>query len=234
MSSTTLTDLLVPTYKQNLKNVSAWLDKASMMSARSGTACGSHSGDDNKKQFENELLMKRLAPDMFPLATQVRFVCYQAVEAVYRLQGVTEIPQQVLDVAQEGRQLGRAGAPAKSPSIDNDEEATMIMDTIQAAKARIEEAFSFLEALEVDALDKDGAAERMIVLELQPPDGGNTITFDLTGEQYARDWALPQFYFHTVTAYSILRHAGVDLGKADYVPHMFAYLRPPATTSPSS
>ncbi len=48
----------------------------------------------------------------------------------------------------------------------------------------------------------------------------------MTGEQYARDWALPQFYFHAITAYAILRHHGVDLGKADYVPHMLAYVRP--------
>ena len=41
-----------------------------------------------------------------------------------------------------------------------------------------------------------------------------------------RDWALPQAAFHQMTAYAILRQAGVPLGKADYVPHMFAYLRP--------
>jgi hypothetical protein len=50
--------------------------------------------------------------------------------------------------------------------------------------------------------------------------------FDLTGEQYARDWALAQFYFHLNTAYAILRNQKIELGKADYVPHMFAYLRP--------
>ena len=52
------------------------------------------------------------------------------------------------------------------------------------------------------------------------------MTFDLTAEQYARDWALPQFYFHVMTAYAILRAQGVALGKADYITHMFAYLRP--------
>ena len=49
--------------------------------------------------------------------------------------------------------------------------------------------------------------------------------FVLTAEQYARDWALPQFYFHLMTAYAILRSQGIALGKADYVPHMFPYLR---------
>jgi hypothetical protein len=42
-----------------------------------------------------------------------------------------------------------------------------------------------------------------------------------------RDWALPQFYFHLMTAYAILRMAGVPLGKADYVGYIFRYLRQP-------
>ena len=54
----------------------------------------------------------------------------------------------------------------------------------------------------------------------------NGMIFDLTAEQYARDWALPQFYFHLMIAYAILRNRKVELGKADYIPHMFAYLRP--------
>lgn len=56
--------------------------------------------------------------------------------------------------------------------------------------------------------------------------------FDMTGEQYARDWALPQFYFHIVIAYAILRNQGIQIGKADYVPHMFAYLRSASTQLP--
>ena len=52
------------------------------------------------------------------------------------------------------------------------------------------------------------------------------MVFDLTAEQYARDWTLGQFYFHLMTAYAILRSEGVELGKADYIPHMFPYIRP--------
>jgi hypothetical protein len=51
------------------------------------------------------------------------------------------------------------------------------------------------------------------------------LTFDLTKEQFARDWALGQFYFHIMAAYAILRKEGVEIGKRDYVPHMFGYLR---------
>jgi hypothetical protein len=53
------------------------------------------------------------------------------------------------------------------------------------------------------------------------------MTFDLTAEQYARDWAVPQFYFHVMAGLRDPAAQGVELGKADYVSHMFAYLRPP-------
>jgi uncharacterized protein len=197
----------VQTYKQNLKSMSAWLDKAS-------------NSNNNNDEKDEQLLMKRLAPDMFPLSTQIRFVCFQTQEAFYRLQG-KDIPEHVLEIYQEARKLGAA------PASDNEEDPPPPKDTMEAAKARIQEALSFLDTLEPDALDKDDSAKRMMVLE-----PGMNLTFDLTGEQFVRDWALAQFYFHVVTVYSILRNAGVELGKADYVPHMFAYLRaPPVPTT---
>ena len=76
-----------------------------------------------------------------------------------------------------------------------------------------------LQSLSGDALD--GAAGTAIAHALP-----NGIILDLTAEEYARDWTLSQFYFHVMTAYAILRAQGVSLGKADYVAHMFQYLRP--------
>lgn len=81
------------------------------------------------------------------------------------------------------------------------------------------EAQALREGLAPDALGTDPDRS----LELGLPNG---MTFDLTAEQYARDWALAQFYFHLMTAYAILRSRHIELGKADYVPHMLAYLRP--------
>jgi len=60
----------------------------------------------------------------------------------------------------------------------------------------------------------------------------NGMIFDMTREDYVRDWALPQVAFHQMITYALLRQAGVPLGKVDYVPHMFAYLRP--DTSPAT
>ncbi len=55
------------------------------------------------------------------------------------------------------------------------------------------------------------------------------MVLDVTAERYARDWALPQFYFHIVTSYAILRAQGIELGKADYAAHMLAHLHQPDT-----
>jgi len=178
------TTLLVPTYQHMLQTLSGLLDKAQQqMPDRAET-----------------LLAARLAPDMFPLATQVRFAAYQAQEAIFRLRG-ERVPEWLDAIAAEGRNAGDAPG------------------TIADAKERIDAALSYLADLSSDALD----AGAVLPIAIELPGG---MTFDLTGEQYARDWALPQFYFHVITAYAILRSQGVEIGKADYVPHMFGYLRP--------
>jgi len=152
------------------------------------------------------LLSARLAPDMYPLSSQVRFAAFQALEATFRLRG-KPVPHWLDEIAAEGRSAGETPG-----SLAN-------------AKARIDEALHFLNDIEPHALDS--GVERPITLELP-----NGIVFDMTGEQYARDWALAQFYFHVITAYAILRNQGIEIGKADYVPHMFAYLRPQPSAQP--
>ena len=181
----TLTDMLVPTYVQMLKALSAWLGKAGAQMPR-GEA--------------DALLSARLAPDMFPLSTQVRFACVQAQEGMFRLQG-RAFPDTIELLLNEGRDA------AERPG------------SIADARARIDETLGVVNASAAEALDVDPKAPIAHAL----PAG---MIFDLTAEGYARDWALPQFYFHVMTAYAILRSQGVDLGKADYVAHMFAHLRP--------
>ncbi|WP_404939355.1 DUF1993 domain-containing protein [Pseudomonas sp. JDS08PS003] len=92
--------------------------------------------------------------------------------------------------------------------------------TMAEAKALIEDTLAFLAAVDRELIDSSG--QRAVAIELH-----TGIAFDMTGEEFARNWATPQFYFHLVTAYNILRHHGVPLGKADYAQHMFAYLRQP-------
>ncbi|MDJ0642637.1 MAG: DUF1993 domain-containing protein [Erythrobacter sp.] len=63
-------------------------------------------------------------------------------------------------------------------------------------------------------------------IELALPNG---MKFDLSAQEYVRDWALAQFYFHITTAYAILRKEGLAIGKIDYVPYMLRYMRQPQT-----
>ncbi|MBJ6120847.1 DUF1993 domain-containing protein [Sphingomonas mollis] len=183
----TLSDLLVPTYVQMLGALSKWLAKA----------------EAQRPVNEAEsLLSARLAPDMFPLATQVRFACRQAQEGVFRLLE-QEFPPSLETLLDEGRNAGERPG------------------TLADAHGRIRETIAVIEA----------AAARGITIAPAAPIAHalpNGMTLDLTAEQYVRDWALPQFYFHVVTAYSILRAQGIDLGKADYAAHMFPYFRPSA------
>ncbi|WP_445354119.1 DUF1993 family protein [Microbulbifer sp. EKSA008] len=180
-----LTDLLLPTYIQLLEALSSWLDKA-------------------KKEFpedESEALLKaRLAPDMFPLSSQIRFSCFQAQEAIFRL-GRRALPDFLEQLAREGQGAG------ENPG------------SISEAQERIREALVFLRSVTPETVMV--AVDEPVTIKLP-----NEMTFDMTNEQYARDWALPQFYFHINTAYAILRAQDVSLGKADYVQHAFAYLRP--------
>ncbi len=147
----------------------------------------------------DRLLSARLAPDMYTLSGQVRFACVQAYEAAFRLRG-EPLGAICETLAAEGRNAeDRPGDMA-------------------AAKACIAETVAYLSELDEQALDQGSG--RAIVLALP-----NGMTFDMTGEAYVRDWVLPQFYFHLMAAYAILRSQGVAVGKPDYVGHMFAYLR---------
>ncbi|WP_457321460.1 DUF1993 domain-containing protein [Stenotrophomonas sp. P5_B8] len=86
------------------------------------------------------------------------------------------------------------------------------------ARALIDQTLHHLAGVDADVIN--AGASRDVAIELA--DG---LAFDMKGSEYAANWATPQFYFHLITAYSILRHNGVPLGKADYVPHMFAWRR---------
>ena len=54
---------------------------------------------------------------------------------------------------------------------------------------------------------------------------GPTLSANMSGMEYTNDFLLPNFYFHLVTAYAILRMSGTPLGKKDYMRHIAAYLR---------
>lgn len=57
----------------------------------------------------------------------------------------------------------------------------------------------------------EGAAQRQIVIPMRDR------TLDMVGRDYLLGFALPNFYFHYTTAYAILRHLGVEIGKRDFM-----------------
>ena len=81
--------------------------------------------------------------------------------------------------------------------------------TIEELKQRIQTAIGFVTGIDRSAID--AGAERDITL----PIAGKPTT--LKGAAYLAHLALPNFYFHCTTAYAILRHNGLDVGKRDFM-----------------
>ncbi len=88
-----------------------------------------------------------------------------------------------------GRQRSHAGRPARA-----------------GAARRSTTCTSF------DAAQIDGSEGREITI---PTRSGDPLRFN--GEAYLKHYALPNFFFHVTTAYALLRHGGVELGKGDYL-----------------
>jgi len=81
--------------------------------------------------------------------------------------------------------------------------------TFEELKARIAKTLAYLSTLDAKAID--GAAGRI----LEFPIGPNKMKMEISA--YALRFALPNFYFHSSTAYNILRENGVELGKRDFM-----------------
>ncbi|MEG2034598.1 MAG: DUF1993 family protein [Janthinobacterium sp.] len=76
-------------------------------------------------------------------------------------------------------------------------------------KARIVKTIAFLESL--PQADIDGSETRAITT------GSGEKTKHFTGQTYLFHYALPHFFFHATTAYDILRHNGIEVGKKDFI-----------------
>jgi hypothetical protein len=76
-------------------------------------------------------------------------------------------------------------------------------------QARLEKTLAFLDTVSREAIDAGG--ERDIVI------GSGAGQRQFKGQAYLLHYALPNFYFHASTAYDLLRHNGVDIGKRDFI-----------------
>ena len=109
--------------------------------------------------------------------------------------------QSMCDNAKNGSsRLAGVAAPAFE-----DKEATFV-----ELSDRIGRTLEYLKTLDAKAID--AALDREIVFAAGPG-----VKFRMQGGNYLLHWVLPNFYFHLTTAYDILRRAGVEIGKRDFL-----------------
>jgi hypothetical protein len=94
-------------------------------------------------------------------------------------------------------------AGAQPPAYEDTE------SSFDELKARVDRTLAYLRGFE--AAQIDGSEERDVTLVRR----GETSV--VKGQPYLLEQALPNFFFHLATAYAILRHNGVELGKRDFL-----------------
>lgn len=113
------------------------------------------------------------------------------------------LARQVQIATDQAKGCGARLAGLEPPKFEDNEA------TFPELIARIEKTLAFLRTLKPEQID--GSEEKTITLQLR----NNTMTFK--GMPYLLDFVLPNCYFHVTTAYDILRHCGVEIGKQDYI-----------------
>ena len=94
-------------------------------------------------------------------------------------------------------------AGIEAPRFDDDEAS------LAELRARIRKTLDFVQSVPADRIE--GTEHKEVVVPRR--EGSMT----LAGEAYLKQFVLPNFFFHVRTAYALLRHSGVELGKADYL-----------------
>jgi uncharacterized protein len=84
-----------------------------------------------------------------------------------------------------------------------------IETTMDELFARVRKTLEYIDSVPAAAFD--GSEDRDIKIPLRDR------TVEFKGLEFLQKWALPNFFFHHVTAYNLLRHNGVDIGKKDFL-----------------
>jgi hypothetical protein len=109
-----------------------------------------------------------------------------------------------VQIASDGVKGGVARLAGMEPPSYPDTETTFA-----ELQARIANTIAFIESVPAEKLD--GSEDRTITLKLGPNE------FSFPGLTYLSHFVIPNFYFHVTTAYNILRHNGVEIGKRDFL-----------------
>lgn len=159
-------DASIPVFIRTLSALDACLDKAQ-----------AHA--EHLKFDFNNLLIARLAPDMFSLGRQIQIAC---------------------DFAK--------GVSARLANVDMPEFEDNEMNLAEY-KARIAKTIAFIQSIPAEKFA--GAEAREIIIYRKDTKR------EYIGLAYLHHAGMPNFYFHVTTAYNILRHNGVDIGKKDFI-----------------
>lgn len=81
--------------------------------------------------------------------------------------------------------------------------------TLAELMARIAKTIDYLKSVKPEQFA--GAEDRAITIKT------SRNTYNFTGVNFLRHWALPNFFFHVTTTYALLRHGGVEIGKQDFL-----------------
>jgi hypothetical protein len=156
----------IPVFLRGFSNLSAILTKAEEDAAA-------------RKIDPSVFTSARLAPDMYPLTSQIQIATDVSKGCAARLAGL------------------------EIPSYEDNEK------TFDELHARIAKTVAFLQSIKPEQID--GTDDKPITIKTR----GREVTFP--GQTYLLTFVLPNFYFHLTTAYDILRHNGVVLGKPDFI-----------------
>ena len=109
-----------------------------------------------------------------------------------------------VQIASDAARLSLARlAGIEAPKVEDNEA------TLADLRERVRSTIAFVEA--IPAAQVDGSETREVVV----PRRDTPLVFE--GETYLKHYALPNFFFHVSMTYALLRHNGVELGKADYL-----------------
>jgi hypothetical protein len=107
-------------------------------------------------------------------------------------------------IACDGAKATAAGLAGKEAPKHEDNETT-----VEQLRARIAKCLAYLDTF--TEADFERTTSQMVIKIPNPPGKG------LHADEYLVARQLPNFYFHVATAYGLLRHGGVELGKRDYL-----------------
>lgn len=96
-------------------------------------------------------------------------------------------------------------ASVDAPKFDDTE------TTIEQLRERITKTIAFIDSVAAEKID--GTEDKDITF----PIGRDGSTRTMKGEAYLKHWVIPNMFFHVTTAYALLRHNGVELGKTDFL-----------------